>query len=180
MQNPRAGGTIYLWTLGKHRSPHQVARRFGHEDVLRLLLDRTPEDLKLAQACSTGDAATAKSMLAQDPQKVREFARANAHYISNAAEDNDTAAVRLMLECGWPLEGDGRQTPLHWACWHGNAEMTRDILRFHPPLDFRDANHHATPWGWAVHGSEHGWNRKTGDFAATIQALVDAGARPPG
>src|SRR5271168_16701 len=46
-QNPQAGGTIYIWTLGAHRTAHSVARDFGHEDVYQLLLQRTPEDLKL-------------------------------------------------------------------------------------------------------------------------------------
>ncbi|HWZ33936.1 MAG TPA: ankyrin repeat domain-containing protein [Bryobacteraceae bacterium] len=179
MQDKRAGGTIYFWTLGKHRSPHQVASSFGHENVLQLLLERTPEDLKFVQACATGDAVTAKAILARDAGQAHDFAHANAHYVSNAAEDNNTAAVRLMLECGWPNTGDGGQTPLHWACWHGNVEMAREILRFHPPLDFLDAEHHATPFGWAVHGSQHGWNRDTGDFGATVQALLDAGAVLP-
>ena len=39
MKDPRAGGTIYFWTLGRHRTAHQAAKMSGHEDVLRLLLD---------------------------------------------------------------------------------------------------------------------------------------------
>lgn len=37
--NPRSGGTIYQWTLGWHSSAHDVARKFGHADVLALLLN---------------------------------------------------------------------------------------------------------------------------------------------
>ena len=179
MQNPRAGGSIYIWTLGQNLSAHRVARRFKQDDVLQLLLERTPEDLRLAQACLTGDSATVEALLARDPRTVRALAQANPGYVSDAAEDNDATAVRLMLECGWPVEGDGRHTPLHWACWHGNAEMARQILRFHPPLEFQDGEYHATPLGWAVHGSVHGWNSKTGDYGATVKALLAAGARPP-
>ena len=40
--NKRSGGTIYGWTLGFYMSAHQVARKFGHEDVLQLLFDRSP------------------------------------------------------------------------------------------------------------------------------------------
>jgi len=47
-KNPRAGGTIYIWTLGQNKTPHMVAREFGHEDVFRLLMDRSPEQLKLS------------------------------------------------------------------------------------------------------------------------------------
>lgn len=179
MQNPRAAGSIYIWTLGQNRSAHQLARSFQHEDVLQLLLERTPEDLRLAQACLTGDSAWVEARLTRDPEKVRTLAQANPSYVSDAAEDNDAMPVRLMLECGWPVEGDGRHTPLHWACWHGNAEMARQILRFHPPLELQDADYHATPLGWAMHGSEHGWNCKNGDYGATVKALLAAGARRP-
>ena len=179
MQNPRAGGTIYCWTLGNNRSPHQVARSFGHQPVLELLFERTPDDLKLAQACLTGSAGMVKGMVAQNPEKARALAQANPGYISDAAEDNDAEAIRLMLEAGWPLEGDGKHTPLHWACWHGNAEMVRAILEFHPPLEALDADYHATPLGWAIHGSENGPHRETGEYAGTVQALLDAGAKRP-
>jgi hypothetical protein len=47
-QNPRAGGTIYIRTLGAHCTAHSVARAFGHEDVFQLLLERSPDDLKVS------------------------------------------------------------------------------------------------------------------------------------
>src|SRR6202047_94066 len=50
-QDPRAGGTIYIWKLGANRTAHTVARDFGHEKIFQLLMERTPEDLKLALAC---------------------------------------------------------------------------------------------------------------------------------
>jgi hypothetical protein len=179
MKDQRAGGSIYIWTLGQNRSPHQVARSFQQEDVLQMLMERTPEDLRLAQACLTGDSAYVRAMLASAPEKVRALALTNPSYVSDAADDNDTTAVRLMLECGWPVEGDGRHTPLHWACWHGNADMVREILRFHPPLELPDADFHATPLGWVMHGSEHGRFYKTGDYGPAATALLAAGARPP-
>jgi hypothetical protein len=47
MVGPRAGGTIYQWKLGWYLSPHRVALKFGHEDVYRLLLDRSPPERRL-------------------------------------------------------------------------------------------------------------------------------------
>ena len=178
MKNPRAGGTIYLWTLGNGRSAHQVARSFGQAAILDLLFDHTPDDLKLLQACVTGRGSIVRAMMSRHPKHVRALAQASAHCISDAAEDNDTEAVRIMLEAGWPLEGDGKHTPLHWACWNGNNEMVEAILQFHPPLDARDDDYHATPMGWAIHGSESSARRKTGDYAATVLALLSAGAKP--
>ena len=66
-QDPRAGGTIYIWMLGAHRTAHSVARDFGHEDVFQLLMVRTPEDLKLALACELGDDAVFHEFLSKNP-----------------------------------------------------------------------------------------------------------------
>src|SRR5262245_26430902 len=46
-QNPHSGGTIYIWTLGHHKTPHAVARMFGRDAVFRLLMDRSPASLRL-------------------------------------------------------------------------------------------------------------------------------------
>ncbi len=179
MRNPRAGGTIYFWTLGNDRSPPQVANSFGHHDVLEFLFERTPDDLKLVQACLTGDALRVRAIMTRNPDQVRALVQANPQYILNAAEDNAAEAVQVMLEAGWPPEGNGKQSPLHWACWHGNPEMVRAILAFHPPLEMADAGFHATPLGWAIHGSENGTLRAFGDYAVSVQALLDAGAKRP-
>src|ERR1700676_5444916 len=63
-QDPRSGGTIYIWTLGLNRSAHQVARKFGHEDVLKRLIDRSPVEVKLINAFLVGDEAGVKAVLA--------------------------------------------------------------------------------------------------------------------
>ena len=64
-KNPHAGGTIYIWTLGQHKTPHMVAREFGHEEVFRLLMDRSPEPLKLSQACELGEEELFNQLLDQ-------------------------------------------------------------------------------------------------------------------
>jgi hypothetical protein len=86
-----------------------------------------------------------------------------------------------MLAAGLPVDATGRHkgTPLHWACFLGNAAMTREILRYHPPLEVTDADFNATPLGWVTHGSKYGWNVKTGDFTGTVEALLKAGAKVP-
>ena len=76
--------------------------------------------------------------------------------------------------------GQHEGTPLHWAAFHGNAEMTRELLRYNPPLEQADRDFKATPLGWAIHGSEHGWHAKTGDYPAVVELLLTAGAQPPG
>jgi ankyrin repeat protein len=86
-----------------------------------------------------------------------------------------------MLAAGLPVDalGQHRATPLHWAAFHGNAEMAREILRYNPPLELADADFQATPLGWAIHGSVHGWYCRTGSYAATVELLLKAGAKLP-
>src|SRR5260370_8264611 len=62
-QDPRSGGTIYIQIFGSQRTPHMVARDFGHEKVLQFLMERTPEDVKLTQECELGDAAAFRASL---------------------------------------------------------------------------------------------------------------------
>ena len=179
MVNPKSGGTIYQWKLGWYVSPHQVAKKFGHEDVLRLLQERSPADVKLIEACWMGDEASALAIRREHPDVVERLTEADRRLVAHAARNNETAVVRLMLECGWPVDARGQHqaTPLHWAAFHGNDEMAQAILRLGPPLEVTDADFHGTPLGWAIHGSEHGWHCKSGNYAATVEALLKAGAK---
>jgi ankyrin repeat protein len=101
--------------------------------------------------------------------------------VAHAARNNETSVVRLMLDCGWPVDARSQHeaTPLHWAAFHGNDEMARVILRFGPPLEATDLDFNGTPLGWAIYGSEHGWSLKPGNHAATAEALLKAGAKAP-
>jgi hypothetical protein len=180
MRDSRAGGTVYTWTLGGHKTAHEIAREFGHNAVVELLLDRSPDELKLALACQLGDERLFRALLDRRPDLVRTLTDDDHRKLASAAERNNTNAVRLMLEAGWPLDGRGNDggTALHWAAWHGNATMVREILERHPPVDIRGDAHNATPLGWALHGSHYSWHRKTGDHVAVVEALLQAGARP--
>ena len=180
-QDPRAGGTIYIWTLGANRTAHAVARDFGHEDVFQLLMERTPEELKLALACELGDEAVFHKFLAKNPDAARTLSEAEQQKLPNAAQNNNTQAVRLMLEAGWPVDTPGEMgaTTLHWAGFNGNAEMTREILRFHPALELKSREYPGTALSWALYASGNGWHRDTGDFAGTVRALLEAGATLP-
>jgi Ankyrin repeats (3 copies)/Ankyrin repeat len=181
MINHKAGGTIYQWTLGWYVSPHDVAKQFGHEDAYRLLIERSPADVKLIAACWNADEPALKTLLAQNPELVSKLSEAYRRQIAHAARNNNLAAVRIMLAAGLPVDavGQHKATPLHWSAFHGNAEMAREILRYNPPLERTDADFNSTPLGWAIHGSEHGWYHETGDYAGTVEALLKAGAKIP-
>jgi ankyrin repeat protein len=179
--DPRAGGTIYIWTLGPNRTAHAVARDFGHEDVFQLLAERTPEDLKLSLACELGDEAVFHEFLSKHPDAAKNLSETDKRKLTAAAQSNNTQAVRLMLEAGWPVDTPGEMgaTALHWAGFNGNAEMVREILQFHPNLELKSREYAGTALGWSVYGSGNGWRRDSGDFVGTIRALLDAGATLP-
>jgi ankyrin repeat protein len=177
-QNPKAGGIIYIWTLGQGKTPHMVAQEFGHADIFALLMERSPDELQLAQACVLGDEVLFNRLLTQHPEIARSLPAGYRRKLLDAAVNNNTNAVRLMLRAGWPVAAKGPHggTALHWAAWHGNAEMLREILKYNPPIDSRDNAHNIPPLGWALHGSLHGWHADTGDYAGVVTALIDAGA----
>jgi ankyrin repeat protein len=180
-RDPRAGGSIYIWTLGPHRTAHAVAREFGHEEVFQLLLKRTPEELKLALACELGDEDVFQRFLSQNPESAGTLSEQEREKLPNAAHDNNLKAVRLMLEAGWPVDTPGEMgaTALHWAGFNGNAEMTREILRFSPDLELKSREYPGTAVAWTIFGSGNSWNSETGDYVGTIRALLDAGAVIP-
>lgn len=181
MINKRAGGTIYQWTLGWYVSAHDVARQFGHEDVLRLLMKQSPPDMKLLACCWAGDETAVKSLLTENPSLASSLSEADRRQVALAARNNNASAVRVMLAAGLPVDalGQHRATPLHWAAFHGNSEMAREILRHNPPLEVNDADFNMTPLGWGIYGSEHGWHCRTGDYPTTVQSLLQAGAKIP-
>ena len=181
MNDPRAGGHIYIWTLGANKTAHVVAREFGHDNVLGILLDRTPPEMRLALALELGEESLFDELLASRPDLVRTLTHADRRKLVDAAQASNARAVRLMLAAGWPVDARGQHdgTALHWAAWHGNAEMVREILRYRPPIEDRGNEFNSPPIGWAVHGSVNSWRRTTGDYAATVEALLEAGAEAP-
>ena len=56
--------------------------------------------------------------------------------------------------------------------------MVREIVRYDPE-ERKDNERGITALGSALHGSEDGWHRETGDYAATLEALLAAGAMAP-
>jgi len=136
-KNEKAGGCIYIWTLGWNKTPHVLARQAGHTEVLKLLMERSPDSLKLAQALDLGDRDLFNRLLASSPEMPKSLSPGERRKLVDAAQDQNIDAVRLMLEAGWPVDARGQHggTALHWAAWHGNVEMAQLILRFHPPLE---------------------------------------------
>jgi len=179
MVGGKNGGTIYQWELGWYVSACQVAEAFGHEAIFDLLMKRCPDDEKLLNSCWLHDAEKVDELVERNRDIAANLLPSVRRHLAHAARNNDLEAVRLMLRAGFPLDGvsQHRATALHWAAWHGNAEMVRLILERQPDLENADNQFEGTPLNWAMHGTENGWHRESGDYPATIKALRDAGAR---
>jgi len=180
-QNQRSGGTIYRWTLGAFKMAHLLAREFGHEDIYELLMERSPDELKLLVACDMGDERTVGMLLGAQPRLAESLTESDRRHLPRAAETNNAPAVRLMLAAGWPpaVRTETGATALHWAAFHGNVDITRELLRHGAAVDIRDTEHDGLPIGWAIYGSKHSWHCRTGKHAAVVDALLGAGASAP-
>jgi len=181
MRDPRAGGTIYQWTLGAFKTPLLIAREFGHEKVFDLLTSRSPVSLQLITACEVGDDAAVDTLLRENPGLVSRLAGDERRRAALAAELNDTKAVRTLLRAGWPVDAltnPNGASALHWAGFHGNVEMVKEILRYHPPLELVEKQFGGTPLTWTSYGSVHGY-AKNPNYPATIEVLLEAGVPVP-
>lgn len=181
MRNPHAGGSIYIWTLGANKTAPVLAREFGHEDVFRMLMDRAPESMRLTAACAFGDEGLVTRLLAARPDLAESLTPGERRQLADAAQDENIAAVRLMLKAGWPVDARGQHnaTALHWAGFHGNVALTRLLLEHAAPVNIKGDDYDGGPLGWALHGSVHGWRKATGDYAGTVDAMLAAGAEAP-
>ncbi|HWJ15198.1 MAG TPA: ankyrin repeat domain-containing protein [Gemmatimonadaceae bacterium] len=181
MKDPRAGGTIYQWSLGAFKTPHLIAHEFGHADVFDLLMSRSPMSLRLTTACELGDDEAVDTLMRDNPGLVSRLSEEERRRVALAAELNDTRAVRTLLRAGWPVDmltGPNGASALHWAGFHGNVEMAKEILRYHPALEVKEQSFGGTPLTWTSYGSVHGY-AKNGDYPATMAVLLDAGVQVP-
>lgn len=181
MVGGKAGGTIYQWELGWYVSAHQVARKFGHRDVFEWLMQHSTAEVQLVNASWLGDKQRVRDLLQVHPNLIDALSASDCRQLAHAARNNDTSAAAVMIEAGWPVDvrSQHNATPLHWAAWHGNAKLVRLLLGKNPPLEDAQNDFSGTPLRWAIHGSENGWYCKTGDYPATVTALLAAGAKPP-
>jgi len=179
-ENPKSGGSIYIYGFGWTMSPHMLAHRFGHPEVFALLMQRSAPWLRLVNAAEVGDEAYFQQILKSHPQVVKKLSL-NVRRIIGVATRSNTRALQWLLAAGWPADPamENRQTALHFAAWHGNVEMVRALLAHKAPVNVFETEHGGSPLGWALHGSLHSWMREKGDYPAVARALLGAGAEIP-
>ncbi len=180
-EQPPSSFHIYMWTIGNSRSPMDVARWYGHEDVVAVMRGiASPRHLLLA-ALSQGDEREVRAIAAENPGVVERLDPADHALAADAAWNGNASALAMMLEIGLDPRAPGHDsgTALHCAAWEGCVEcvellVKREDARELVPIE--DAHYKATPLGWCCHGSVHGNPHR--DRARIAQLLLEAGADP--
>jgi ankyrin repeat protein len=173
------GGHIYQWTLGFHVSAFDVARKHGHAEVLDLLLKLAGPLDQLLDALWCGDDVRADAVLAANPQLLARAPEKALRQVADAARNNNLAAVSAMLRLGFPVTALSQHgaTPLHWAAFHGNADMVEDVLRYNPTIDTQDRQFQGTAMDWLIHGALNPWGFSNGRHGECAHLLLNAGAQ---
>lgn len=173
-----AAGSIYQWELPA-KTPHEVAAKLGHRDVYALLIERTPMEDRFALACAAGDAKAVQEMLVSRPALMAELVARQPKLLAEAAWGNNPAAVRVMLDAGFPVDetGGGEGTALDRASIRGLVEIVKLLVSRGASLTRRNV-YGGTPLQACCWGSLN-FRDRCGDYPATAEALLAAGSPVP-
>jgi ankyrin repeat protein len=173
------GGHEYVYAFsGAGMSPHQLALRYGQAEIFAYLVEHSPPDIQLLAQCAAGNREAAKRIVDAQPDLVAGLSNADQRQLLQAAGDGQVDIVRLMIELGFDLQNrdDDAMTALHWAAFHGHADVIAALLAAddEPPLYELNA-YGGAPLTTCLYGSRHSW-RDDGDHAASLKLLVAAGS----
>lgn len=140
-------------------------------------------DDRFLAACARGDEPEAKSLLAADPSLVDRIQSRNPGILADFAGGGNTAAVRLMLDCGFDV-GMARTTPnwvsgetaLHVAAAQGRQAIAELLIERGAPLEAKRRGG-LTPLGVALRCLEQQSEWTPNDSTLPIaETLIRAGA----
>jgi ankyrin repeat protein len=173
-----AGGTIYQWKLPA-KTPHELAQLLGHQAIYQRLMDETPAVEQFALACAVGDEESARALLADDASRLPELVEVHPELLAEAAWSNRLEAVRLLLQLGFPVDEAGGTdgSPLNRACIRGYVDIARMLIEHGASLTQRNV-YGGDPLAACIWGSLN-FRACDGDYAATAEALLSAGAALP-
>jgi hypothetical protein len=88
-------------------------------------------------AVTSGDATTAKSHLAGQPDLVQQLDKDDKCLISHCAQMRSWHAVDLMLDLGWPVEAEGWMgaKTMTWALCFGHLPTIKRLVDLHASLE---------------------------------------------
>ncbi|GAA5157976.1 ankyrin repeat domain-containing protein [Pseudonocardia eucalypti] len=119
--------------------------------------DRAAVDRLLVDGVSVGRRTgrpTRPAGSAGEPLLVERALAAHPALVCRAAELGRVDAARLLVSLGFPVNPPGGRTPLHEAAWRGDLEMVKTLLELGADPEALDAEHEATPLGWAEYNEQ--------------------------
>jgi ankyrin repeat protein len=160
---------------------YRLALRFGLPEAAGMLSvagaaePLSVEDQFIA-ACARGDTTEARRVLETQPGMIRGLSAHQLQLLPELAAARNDAAVRVMVELGWPIAtrgGGWEASALNHAVMNGDAALTRFLLEHGASWTERHGH------GDNVHGTlsfaSRNNNPGEGDWAGCAQALVDHG-----
>ncbi len=130
-------------------------------------------------SCAAGDGEAARAYLAEHPDAIAGLGPGDLRLLADQAQRGHLAAVRLMVELGWPLEekGDWGAGPLNQAAFRGDGPMVDFLLASGARWESENGFGGTTMGSclWAARNAPH----PEGDYARVFLALVAAGAPVP-
>ena len=125
-----------------------------------------------------GDIEGARKQVAQLEGGAERWRFQAGHCLVQAAWNGKLEAVRALLAFGVPVGATGMrgETALHNACWRGFEAVVVELLGAGAPLEIEERAYHATPLGWAIHGSMNCAGGAVGAYPGIVRRLLAAGA----
>jgi ankyrin repeat protein len=173
------------------KSAIAMAARRGRGDVLDLFEKHgIPIELdgveRLIAACARNDAAGVRSIVSDEPQRVRDLLAEGGKLLAQFAGVGNTNGVRQLLDLGVNVgaifrEGDGyfdvapNSMAIHVAAWRANPGTVKLLIERGSPIDVPDGRGR-TPLVLAVKACVDSYwtERRTPE---SVEALLNAGAR---
>jgi ankyrin repeat protein len=118
------------------KTPYQFALLYGQPKTAALLQDPamadalSPEDAFVA-ACARGDHQGVAKYLSETPNMIHRLSEKHLKQLPNLAAQGNFAAVKTMVEAGWPVKvrgGDWNASALNLAVYLGDVQMTEFLL----------------------------------------------------
>lgn len=160
------------------------AARAGRTDVLAWLAplgQKPPDGLvdRFLAACAAADEATARAMLARDPDLITSLTPCQRTLLPEQAQRGALASVQLMLALGWPVDvpGPWQASALNQAAFRGDSEMVALLLRHGAHWHERNG-YGGDALGSCLHAGCHE-PVPGGDYAEVLRLLLADGAPPP-
>jgi ankyrin repeat protein len=164
-------------------SPYKYARRLGRSELADFLFehgavdDLTPRD-KLVAALSLGDRNAVRKLIAGDKSVLPQLTKDDHKLLVGAAFADNVAAVRLMLDMGFPIEtrtgtkAGWDANALHHAAWAGHLSVIRLLLK-RGANPKQEHSYGGNALGAAIHGATHAGHARGAAAVRLIAAAMD-------